>query len=143
MGAAITLTRKSADPDFLPSSVQQHNWPLEVVASGDEMPSAIFVYHCGASNDAIPGDRFEAVATVHQLEVVPTDAGLVQGDGTSVPYYRSATLTLICESQEQADEVWTQVQADVLALVRNYDLTNHLITVETVEVTGSGVTVME
>lgn len=125
---SLTLTRSGIT---LEESVPgQHTWVLSVVAESEEIPSEIFVYHWRGS-DPIVGDIFECVASVHQLDEItlePQDFG----DGTSIPYYRSDTLTFNCRSPQEMEDLWVQIQADALDLLNNFRARESLDNQETV-----------
>lgn len=143
MPASLTLTRKGTDPAELPGGLQQHNWLLIVEARGNLIPSEIFVWHAAVINDAVPGDRFEAVASVHQLEAVPTEFRRPQKGGQLCPYYRTRRLELFCRNAEEADRVWTSLQADAKQLVNNWNLKDNLITLGSADTDGETTTVEE
>ena len=122
---SITLTRRSVPA--APLEGERHTWPLEVVAESHEegIPSEIFVYHLGAANmiseeDPYPGDRFECVASVHQLSTIPALDPEDPGESSQVPFYRTATLFFHCLSPDDAASLWEKVQADVNDLIVNF-----------------------
>ncbi len=113
----------------------QHVWPLKVTATSttDGLPSEIFVYHSALDDDPLFGDLFECVASVHQLDEIGTEPVEDNGDGTSIPYYRSDELQFNCRSAAEAEDLWIKVQADVLDLVNNFNARDSLVEEETVE----------
>lgn len=135
---SVDLTRNSVIPVEGQSLYSQHVWPLKVVADAAEEPglsSKIFVYHASGVADPFQGDVFECVASVSQMGEVPEDAPGVDADGNNVPYYRKDTLEFACRSAEEADDLWTKIQAHVLDLVQNHRaMTGALATEETVTV---------
>ena len=118
----VTLTRDALAEATM---VNQHVWPLKVVAARVDptFPSEIFVYHSAV--DSSEGDVFEAVASVQQLSELGL-APVVVDTLTTVPYYRSATLLFYCRSQHEADELWEKVLDDVNDLIENFNAARNL-----------------
>lgn len=110
----------------------QHTWPIQIsaVSTTVGLPSEIFVYHASMGDDPIIGDVFEAVASVHQLSEIQLVPIPDNGSGGSIPFYRSATLTFNCRTPEEADRIWTVVQADALDLLNNVKALAELTTEE-------------
>jgi hypothetical protein len=90
-------------------------WALSVQATGTGMPGEIFVYHKGSENDPIPGDKFECIASVSQLEEIPKGTPT-----TTIPYYRVSQADFICRSASEADEIWETIKSEVQTLISNF-----------------------
>lgn len=141
MPARITLIKKGTDPNELPGGLQRHSWPLVVEASGNLIPSEIFVWHAAVSLDVVPADVFEAVASVHQLETLPTEHRRIKSGGEVDVFYRTRRLELACRSAEEAARVWKIIQADVRQLVLNWNLAATLVTENVFDTAGETPTV--
>lgn len=110
----MKLTREGI-PNF--PGPNQHTWPLKVTAlagQNEGLPSEIFVFHVDATN----GDKFEAIASLHQIYLLGTVPDMASNP--AVPYYRAAVVELQMLSQSSADELWQKIQRDVQDLVTNY-----------------------
>jgi hypothetical protein len=115
----------------------QQVWPLKVTAAVIDaaMPSSkIFVYHATMGDDAYQGDLFECVASLEQYNDLPENAAVIEDDVTVVPYYRLDVLNFACRSPEEAEQLWSDIQEDVIDLVNNYIAFNNLRTLEVVEI---------
>jgi hypothetical protein len=137
---SITLTRRSISPEHFVAG-EQHTWPIEIVAVSNDaaIPSEIFVYHVGAadvvtSQDPYPGDLFECVASVHQLNTIPVNDPETPGVDSQNPFYRTAKLFFHCLTLKDADKLWTNVQADVKDLIENFEAAQNLMDDEAVTV---------
>ncbi len=130
----IQLVREGLAEDVVG---QQQAWPLKVTASviNNSMPSAkVFVYHASMGDDSYEGDIFECVASLSQYFTLPENAGTFNQDNTVTPYYRSNVLYFACNSAEEADSLWADIQEDVRALVMNYNAFDDLEVQETINI---------
>lgn len=132
---SIALTRDSMQPAIEERLHNQHVWPLRVTAVSSEsgLSSKIFVYHAAMDDDGFIGDVFECIASVPQMSEIPEDAP-VSVDGGNVPYFRTDVLTFNCRSEDEADDLWAKVKADVTDLVQNFRAAQRFETVETVTI---------
>lgn len=112
----ITLTKYISDLNAAPPGDQRQGWVLEVTATSEDLDPAVFVYHLG---DGLLGDRFEAVASIFQMEELPPEQVDRAVSGSQVPYYRSAELKLLCRSAVDLEFYWQQIVNEVALLVRN------------------------
>lgn len=133
MESTIKLTRFATRSIELPDVLRQA-WAITIQAQGFNIDSEIFVYHIGAANDGISGDRFECVASVNQLTEIPKFAGQTLTKNLSIPYYRSAVLEFVCRTPEEVDYIWDRVQKEVSYLVINYNAAQDLVAVETTSI---------
>jgi hypothetical protein len=126
----ITLTRESVT-SFEGNG--RHVWPLKVtaVSTVPDLDSNIFVYHYSGGADPYQGNVFECVASLPQMHDIPVNAPDMSVDEV-VPYFRRSTLFVVCRSPDEADAVWTSVQADVQDLIDNHRALSRLDTTETV-----------
>lgn len=133
MNASIRLQRAGA-----PSFRDQHVWPIEVTAIGQGMTSDIFVYAISKASDPVPGDVFEAVASVVQLSEIPTKAPATVDQVNQIPYYRRSSAKFNCRSAEEEARVWDMIVSQVGQLVRNYNRTAPLKVSEEIRITVDG-----
>lgn len=143
MAAKITLVRKGTDPDAVPGGMAQHAWLLIVEATGNLIPSDIFIWHARANQDGMPDSVFEAVASVHQLMTVPTEHRRVRNTLEVCPFFRTARVELFCRSAEEANLIWLRIKEEVRQLVINWNLKDTLVTSSSVVTDGSSSTVVE
>jgi len=124
---SISLTRSEVPASGIIAG-NRHSWPLQVVAvsTTEGLSSEIFVYHVGASDgvavpgDPYPGDRCEAIASVHQMQELPVGTPPAPGVSSRVPFYRADTAFFYCHSLEEADRVWGIIQSDTQDLLENF-----------------------
>lgn len=133
VNASIRLTRFNSE-DHDGANCEKQNWPLMVRASATNMPSEVFVYHVTPAGSPVTGDIFECVASVAQLDSIPTTQGVVLSQTDSIPYYRSDQIVFNCRSAEEADRVWTIVKTEVATLVTNYNAAQRLKGTEIVNI---------
>lgn len=132
---AIQLARHANSSEVL----RKHGWPLKVVATGQEgAPSDIFVYNRARPGDTL-GDVFQCVASVAQLDEIPTSAPTVVDATTQVPFYRTNTATFVCRSAAEAESVWKTINEDTQDLLRNLEAAETLVTNLTVVVTSDDI----
>lgn len=110
---SIRLIRYSVAADY--NDNEHQSYPIKVLAIGTNIPSEIFVYHSGKAGDPIEGDLFEAVASPNQLDEIAKNK---PEPGT--PYYRRQVCEFNARSAQEAEDIWTKIQEDVLELVDNY-----------------------
>jgi hypothetical protein len=127
----IRLTKYVADP-VLHSN--QHAWPLTVVASGVNMPDEVFVYRANGTADAVEGDTFHNVASVHDLYEFPKEGNIHQDETTRIPYYRRNEVNFMLRNPKEIDYIWNEIQADVTELIENYALDDSLKSAGSVEI---------
>lgn len=134
----ITLSRESLQI-FEQGSAAQHSWPLKVTATaevGATISAKIFVFHAGSVAAASPQDRFECVASVHQMADLPETNPIYDPSDPSkcVPFYRLNSLTFHCLSPQEADELWLHIQEDVTDLIANHVALSGLRVTESVSI---------
>jgi hypothetical protein len=130
----IQLVREGIAPETVNN---QQVWPLKVTATviDNSMPSSrVFVYHAAMGADSYEGDLFEAVASISQYFSLPEDAAEITDGIYLVPYYRSNLVYFACASPQEADDLWSDIQADVTDLVTNYIAFSDLEVQETVTI---------
>jgi hypothetical protein len=141
--ATITLTESMSETL---SIGEQSSWPVNVTALGAGMPSEIFIFQIVPANDYLPGDRYQCVASVSQLQELPIVSGIRDKDREGeqesprrssrsqfdIPYYRASFLEIVCHSAGEAQELWTRLQDEVQRLVDNYNQWQTMQTVDTV-----------
>lgn len=110
----------------------RHQWPLRITATDSitGQPAPIFVMQVAAPVAAELGDDFSCVASVQQLSELPTSST------TGMPFYRVASVTLLCRNPDLAVEAWEKIQDTVQDLVNNLTATLVLADVETVTITS-------
>lgn len=140
---SIVLTKYAAPLDGVING-DKHTWPMRVTATSttDGLPSEIFVYHVGAAtmvapNDPHPGDRCEAIASVHQLQELPAGAPPNPGEASVTPYYRSASAFFHCHSMTEYERLWGVIQDDARDLLENFMAMQALVAEETVSIDPS------
>lgn len=138
MSANIKLTRMPS-PDWALNPELRQAWPVKIQAEGVNMDDHIFVYHIGKADDPIPGDRFECVASLNQMNELPKNSGISVTTETGIPYYRSNVLQYVCRSQSEALRIWNVVVEEVQLLVANYDAAMILQEAAFAEITSTGV----
>lgn len=116
---------------------QQHTWPLKVIATvtpAGSFPPEIFVYHAANLRGNTDSDEFVAVASVHQLDELPTSSpyspDIISTNNLAIPFYRKNEVLFHCRSAEEAEELWVNIKEDVDDLVTNYLAANALLTTE-------------
>ena len=139
MEAKIKLIRHAVPDPKIPAA-KRYAWPLVVTAEGTNIPSEIFVYHIGASGEAVPGDKFECIASISQLYEIPIGHGVSLTTEHGIPYYRASTLELVCRSPEELESVWSQIQEEVHWLIRNFDQARTVVGIDYAEITGEAIT---
>lgn len=139
---SIELTRSSLNSEHFVAG-DRHTWPIRIVATSnlEGLPSEIFVWHVGAADsvtdlDPYPGDLFECIASVHQLSSIPANDPETPGPDSQNPFYRTNVLFFHCLSLKDADELWANVQDDVLDLIENWQAAQNLVDDETVTITS-------
>lgn len=118
----------------------QHTWPLKVTATvtpAGSFPAEIFVYHAANLKGNTDQDEFVAVASVQQLDELPTSSpyspDVISPNNMAIPFYRRNELLFHCRSASEAEELWNKIKADVDDLVTNYLATTALLTTEQVQ----------
>jgi hypothetical protein len=94
--------------------VARHQWPVKITAKNiDDTAAKIFVYQ-----EAPPGghelDFFSCVASALQMYALPEDA-----TGSDGPFYRVATMEVLCNTAESAVELCETVEDAVRDLADN------------------------
>jgi len=135
MNAKINLTRFTADPSIVVGD--QHVWPVRVQARGYNIPSEIFVYRSGQVGDPNESPVFSCIASVVQLDEIPSETVVGLDNTSQVPWFRTSELRVVCRSPEEAAEVWNIVRQDVMSLVDNYNLSFALRSCEQVSISGA------
>lgn len=110
---------------------ERHQWAVKFVAknSEDDSPARIFVMQ--VSPDAgVFSDTFSCVANAIQMSDLPEDE---PADGS--PFYRVASVKVLCRSAEAAEEFVEKAKAAVQDLADNLYAAD---TLSVVEVTGIG-----
>lgn len=109
---------------------------VEVTAvEGPDLDSNIFIYRRNPPSPytTLNCDNFEAVAGPNQLAQYP--AGEPDPD-QGWPFYRLPYVELDVMSSEQAEAIWTEIQAEANALVGALDRLSQLVTVQDVWLPG-------
>jgi hypothetical protein len=116
--ARLSLTLEHLDPDTrVPGT-----YPYRVTCtSTTDHDTAIFVFHARSVDDALPGDQFECVASYQQMQEIPLDEPVLDGD-TPIPYYRKSVVEFYSTDPEEVDDVWAIVQQDARHLLKAEDL---------------------
>ncbi len=101
------------------------------LAEGADLDNNIFVYRHNAPSPytTLPTDIFEAVAGPQQLANMPAGAA---DPNLSWPYYRLDYIELDVASTSQADSIWTEIKAEVQALLKAMDRLEQLQVIQTV-----------
>ncbi len=120
MSSNIKLTRFASTDDLIPPALRSA-WPVAILAQGTAMDDAIFVYQVGKSDDPIPGDKFECVASVNQMFELPKTQGVSLTTETGIPFYRTNVLQFVARSASEAERIWVDVVQEVQLLVANYN----------------------
>ena len=116
------------------------SYPLVVRAKGTNVASEIFVYHEMGTSDPYVNDLFEAVATPNQLEELPINQGnKLDLLNEAIPYYRRNQIELYCRNPDEAEQIWTELQDEVRALVKNLNAMTRLSGIKAVEITEGGI----
>lgn len=131
---SIILTKEEVV--LQPNNVCRKNWPLKITAESTipGLDSNIFVFHAADDADPVQGDTFSNVASLQDMESLPTDAPTyVEGDATEdfVPFYRVHELILDFYNLDELNRAWSIIKKDTDALVKEYRLYNKLKTTET------------
>lgn len=113
---------------------------MSVLAEGTNMDSAVFVYHVGKTDDPIPGDKFECVASVNQMFEIPKNQGVSLTIETGIPYYRSNVLDVVVRSAEELERVWEEVKKEVHWLIKNMNAADRMRGTMFAEITDDLVT---
>jgi hypothetical protein len=115
--SALNIQRLSLAPGIVPN---QHTWPLKVIATSTitGLPSEIFVYQAGKGDDPFSGDRFQCVASVHQVSELGTSP--VVTDTKQKPFFRKDCLEFHCRTPEDADNLYNTIVAHAQDLVNNF-----------------------
>ena len=135
----LTLARQAL-VDFTAddASASQHSWPLKVDVTqdiGGTLSPKVFVFHALLRDAASVGDRFEAIASIHQMADLPEDApSYTPGNDYAIPFYRVSSLTFHCTSPQEADDLWAIIQADVTDLIEAHNSLLSLQTTETISI---------
>lgn len=139
----LTLTRQAVvEFNSITDSVTalQHTWPLKVTATvtpTGSFPAEIFVYHAANLKGSTDQDEFVAVASVQQLDELPTSSpyspDIISPNNLAIPFYRKNELVFHCRSAAEAEELWANIKEDVDDLVTNYLATTSLLTTEQVQ----------
>ena len=129
--ATIKLTRFGLEDDLVAS------FPLEIKAEGTNIPSAVFVYHWMLPAHGPRADRFECVASLQQMSLLPAGEILTSTTEKQIPYYRMDTVLFDCATASEAQRVWENVQSDVNSLVRQWNARAELQEKESVVCEGN------
>lgn len=103
MTTSVTLTLyrpEGIDP------VQQHVWPMLVVAS-----EKVFLHMAREHGLPYDGDLYVGVCTAADMETVPEDSPGTEGT------YRWHKAKFMARHDEEANDIWKCVQEDVESLV--------------------------
>lgn len=117
----------------------KHSWPLSITAKGEGISGAIFVYQIPGINDPYDSVIFNKVASVNDLYEIPELDVVKLDEEFQIPFFRTATLNIICRNAEEADNVWEDVVEHTKDLIRNYKASKSLVSGVSATVTESGV----
>lgn len=112
----ITLQK---DVTHLPA---QSSFKLTLTATSAEaqLDARIFVYHAGAgefdASSGVAGDLFAHIASLSNLDEFPPDVPSTSGD-TTKPYYRVNSVSIVCRSEKELNDIYGRIVEDVQELV--------------------------
>lgn len=131
------ITRQSALP--VDSSTCSGHWTLKisVEAETEDADPNICVYQKSAAASADGKDTFYTVATLYDMSTVPAWDDKFKDDPSwfeQVPFYRTNEVILTCPNADSAEDIWMSFLRRVRKLVREYNSSARLRTIEEVSI---------
>lgn len=104
---------------------QRTAWSLALSVTSDEpvgYPPAVFVFQEESPGDPATRGWFTAIASPAQLLEYPVNATAEpEGDGLWQPYYRKAALTLVSRHPADLEQLYREIEAEILRLRLDLD----------------------
>lgn len=114
MNRGITLSR-AAQTNYVSSSASGYRFTV-TAGSGLNMPNEIFRYARKKINynTNATTDVFQGICTPEELEALPVGA---PDPSDPAQQFRTAALDLLFNTEADASDAWTQIQADINSLI--------------------------
>lgn len=122
------------------SSVCSGHWTLRirVEAEDESVDPNICVFQKSASYAPDGKDTFYTVATLYDMETIPVvGTNEIEDEEPlmeQVPFYRTNEATIVCTNADVAEEIWETFKYRVRRLVREYESSARIDTVEEVSI---------
>lgn len=121
----FVLLRETTPPDI--ALADRHTWPARysVTLSADASDAKVFVMRTRPPGEFV-GDTFSCIASAQQMTDLPEDEA-----GSSGPFFRTHTITLLCRSAAAALEFDEKVKSALQDLADNLSAAEQLTVAET------------